>query len=381
MKKKKIKKTVKVKKVAAKKTTPKKVVAKKTVVKKVTAKRKPVAAKATVLPKSDERIGLYGGAFNPIHAGHLNAALTVKGELKLDKVYFVPAFKAPHREIVGPSAQDRAALISAAIKNYEDELGVSDIEIQRKGISFTVDTLREYNKTHKAENIYFIVGADAFKHLHTWREFSELMKLANFVVTTRPGTEISFFDLNEEIQNYVKGSDLKKLTLKTKRFIHLVELEDINASSTDIRKRLRSGGDVKNMVPPQVLDIINEKGFYKRSVPAVKDYKEFSLFCANSALDKKALSLKVYDMTKLNAYSDFSVICSGTSTRHTAAVAENVIERVKEEYGLHPIGFEGARDGHWVLIDYGAVVVHVFEDAERLKYKIEELWKSCPQVQ
>ncbi|MBK9293768.1 MAG: nicotinate (nicotinamide) nucleotide adenylyltransferase [Oligoflexia bacterium] len=356
---------------------------KKTKTKKTKVKKTARPAKTKVL--SDERIGLFGGAFNPIHVGHLKAAMTVKMNLNLDKVYFIPTFKAPHREITGPGAQDRAELIQAAITNYQDELGVSDVEIKRKGISYTIDTLKEFNKTHKSQNIYFIVGADAFNYLHTWRSFSELLKLSQFVVVTRPGVEFSFYnlpeDLNAALKPYVKTTSLNKIVLKNKNEIHLVQLQDNNASSTDIRKRLRTGGDVRNMVPEKVLNLIQEKGFYKRSIPAIKDFKHFATFCAEAALDKKALSLKIYDMLKRSSYSDYSLICSGTSTRHTVSIAENIIDKVKEEFGVRPLSFEGSREGRWVLVDYGALVVHVFEDAERMKYKIEELWKGCPQVQ
>lgn len=368
------------KKVLAKKAAPKKV-AKKAISKKAPVKK--VAAKKGPDTRSNEKIGLFGGAFNPVHVGHLNAAMTVKMELGLDKVVFIPVFKAPHREITGPSPADRQMLIEEAIKPYSPDLEVSDVEIKRGGISFTVDTLREFNKTHKPENIFFIVGGDAFKGLQNWREFSELLKLANFVVTSRPGVSISLFedDLAPELQAFVKASTGDLVSLKSGRTIKLIELDDVNVSSTDIRKRLRSGGNIKDMVPPNVLEMIAEKGFYRRSVPAVKDYKSFSFFCSERALDMKALSLKIYDMTKDNSYSDFSVICSATSTRHAISIAENIVEKVKEEFGIGPISFEGAREGQWVLIDYGGVVIHIFEDAIRGQYRIEELWKKHPQIQ
>ncbi len=377
------------KEVFSKKPAAKRKVVKETVVAKASKVAK--ATKATKTPRepklnpnlSTERLGLFGGAFNPIHVGHLNAAMTVKSEMILDRVVFIPVNRAPHREVSGPSAQDRLLLIDAAVSAYQPELQTDDLEIKRGGTSFTVDTLEAFNKTHNADNLFFIIGADSFKNLHTWRDFPKLLKLANFIVTSRPGTELSLFaeDLHPELEKYVASSDGKVIKLKTKRTIELVELDDINVSSTDIRKRLRAGGDARTMVSPQVLDLINEKGFYKRSVPAVKDYKEFSLFCGRAAQDLKGIALKVYDMQAMNTYADFSVICSGTSTRHAISVAHNVVERVKEEYGIGPISFEGAREGHWVLIDYGGVVIHVFEDAMRGQYRIEELWRDCPQIQ
>ena len=85
---------------------------------------------------------------------------------------------------------------------------------------------------------------------------------------------------------------------------------------------------------------------------------------------------KRFDLRKLSAPSEFSLICSGTSTRQTVALAESLVRFVKEEYGVLPISFEGAEEGRWVLVDYGALIVHVFYDYVRNEYRLEELWKQ-----
>src|SRR4029078_8773395 len=106
-----------------------------------------------------------------------------------------------------------------------------------------------------------------------------------------------------------------------------------------------------------------------------------SLFCAEKALDKKALSLQVFDMRKRNAFADFTVICSATSSRHASSIAQGIVDAVKEKFGMTPMSFEGAGEGQWVLIDFGAVIVHVFESSVRQTYRIEDLLKNCPQIQ
>lgn len=333
--------------------------------------------------KSSERIGILGGIFNPVHVGHLNAALTVKNKLELDRVILIPSFKPPHREVTGPSPKDRALMLKAAIKPYSDELEVDDIELKRKGVSYTVDTLEAYNKKFKADNLFFIMGADAFWDFPRWKNFEKLIKLAHFVVVSRPGREISLeaLDLSPELQPYVKASDRNKAILNSGRTIIRLQLEDKNVSSTEVRKKLRNNGHVRDLVPASVLEIIDKKGFYRKTSPLISDYREFAQFCARKAQDKKALALKVYDMTAENSYTDYSIICSATSTRHAAAVAQNIIDSAKEEFGVIPLSFEGAREGLWVLIDFGAVIIHVFEDAVRAQYNIENLWKNCPQIQ
>ena len=343
-----------------------------------------VRAGKKVTPKiSNERVGILGGAFNPVHAGHLNAALSVKNELKLDKVILIPAEKSPFREIVGPTSRERLKMIDLAIKAYEPELSSSDLEIERGGTSYTYETLRELGKTYKSKNIFFIMGADNFLEFPKWKNFDELLKLANFVVTTRPGTTLSSdeTDLPKDLAVHVKKNEENVLKLKTGMTISFVELDDMDISSTEIRKRLRIDHDVKEFIPPNVLTYVEAQKFYKRTLPLVKDYRDFSIYCATKAIDRKALGVKLYDMTRKNGYADYSMICSATSTRHASSIADGILKSVKEDFGLTPISLEGTREGRWVLIDFGPVVIHVFEDAVRGTYNIEGLWKDNPQFQ
>jgi nicotinate-nucleotide adenylyltransferase len=362
-----------------------KAAAKKTATKKIATKKvesKP-AKKIAKAAKSNERIGVLGGAFNPMHIGHLNSALTVRDQLKLDKVLLIPALNPPHRQMVGPSAEDRLAMVQAGIKAYQPELEASDLEIKRGGTSYTVDTLTKLNETYKPENIHFIMGADAFQEFARWKDFPRLIKLANFVVTTRPGSDADFSisEMDNDLANHIEKSDDTKLELDSGRAIYKVTLEDISVSATEIRKRLRNNQNARELLPPPVLNYIESNNLYKRTSPLVADYREFALVCGKRALDKKALALKVYDMSKKNSYADYSVICSSTSSRHASAIAEGIIDSVRDDFGLRPISIEGAQQGLWVLIDYGSVVIHVFQDHVRDQYRLEGLWRDCPQIQ
>jgi nicotinate-nucleotide adenylyltransferase len=370
----------------AKKGTPKKKtktsVAAKRGVKKV-AKRK-AAAPIRAAALSQESVGILGGSFNPIHVGHLNSALTVREKLNLNQMILVPSATPPMKEFVGPTGVDRLALVDAAIKPYRPELESSDLEIKRGGVSYTVDTLKALGKTYRADKMYFIMGADAFQSLPRWKSVGELLKLANFVVTTRPGTELTFDDtdaLPEGLAGFIKSVSENKILLKTGREILKVELEDKDVSATEIRKRLRMGQNTKEWLPEGVLQAIDERNLYKKSSPLVKDYREFALYLARKALDKKALALKIYDMSRMNSYADYSLICSATSSRHGASLAEIMMESAKQDYGITPLSLDGLREGQWVLFDYGAVVVHIFQDAVRSQYNIEGLWKKCSQFQ
>lgn len=329
------------------------------------------------------RIGILGGAFNPIHIGHLNSALMVREELDLERVFMVPALNAPHREIAGPPAEVRLEMVKRSIRAYEPELAWDDQEIRRGGVSYTVDTLKAYNEKYESDNIFFIMGADAFAGFPNWKDFETLIGLANFVVTTRPGSNVSLasVDLPAGLGRYVKASDRNMVILSTGKTIRLVKLEDMDISSTVVRKKLRAGHDVKQMLSPAVFEFINEQNLYKRTSPLVQDYREFALYCSEKALDKKALALKAFDMSRLNTFADYSIICSATSSKHASSVGQGIVDAVKEEYGLNPISVEGMREGLWVLIDFGAVVIHIFEDTVRAQYNLEGLLKNCPQIQ
>jgi nicotinate-nucleotide adenylyltransferase len=371
------------KKVASKNSISKKLTAKKKTAPKVAEKKAKSVSVKKSKALSNLRIGVMGGVFNPVHVGHLNSALSVKEALNLDHVFLVPSYQAPHREVVGPNVEDRVEMLKLAAQAYHPELQVSDLEIIRKGKSFTYQTLEELNKNFKTKNIFFIMGADNFKSFPQWKNFESLLQLSNFVVTTRPGSSIQFEEgeIPSEIAGAVKKITPTELKLKSGTSIRLIEINDIDVSSTEIRKRLRVGHEVKNLLPPTVVEYIETNSLYKRTLPLVKDYRDFSIYCGNKARDRKALGLKMYDMTKNNGYADYSIICSATSTKHASSIADGIIRSAKEDFGLSPIGVEGVRDGRWVLIDFGPVVVHVFEDAVRGQYQLEQLWKNCRQFQ
>jgi len=109
------------------------------------------------------------------------------------------------------------------------------------------------------------------------------------------------------------------------------------------------------------------------------DSKDKSLLCARLAAAQKASDLVVIDIHEVASFADYFVICSGTSTRQVQAIAEHVQEAL-EEAGFRALGVEGMRNGRWVLMDYADVVIHVFHQAERAFYALEDLWAECPRI-
>lgn len=187
------------------------------------------------------RIGILGGTFNPIHIGHLILAEEVREKLRLDKVLFVPTYIPPHKQNSNVAAAvERLCMVKAAIKGNRD-FSASDIEIKRKGRSYTIDTVKAFNKKFQGDELYFITGSDLLKYLDEWRDFRELLKLVKFVVATRPGYPL------EKIPSYVQR----------------VGIRAVDVSAFEIRERIKKSKSFRYLVPEAVFEYINKKKLYK----------------------------------------------------------------------------------------------------------------------
>ncbi len=135
------------------------------------------------------RIGIFGGTFNPIHCGHLRSAEDVREAFSLDRVYFVPAARPPHKsgEALAPAAH-RLRMVELAIADNPC-FAASSIELERAGPSYSVDTIRYFLSAFHSAALVFIVGIDAFRELSSWKEYETIPTLCDIVVTSRPGEE------------------------------------------------------------------------------------------------------------------------------------------------------------------------------------------------
>ncbi len=194
------------------------------------------------------KLGVLGGTFNPVHTGHLLIAETVREYFFLDKLLFVPANVPPHKQF-SPDITDaeRLKLIETAIES-NPFFQLSDIELQRGGVSFTIDTVNYlYQQYSIEEKIYFIIGADLLKDLKTWHKYDELIQLINLVVVNR--------DKNNA-----------KEYMSVFPFINTLELPAFSVSSSLIRKKLKQGKSIKYLVPEKVDDYIKAKKLYQSVV-------------------------------------------------------------------------------------------------------------------
>jgi len=198
------------------------------------------------------RIGLFGGVFNPPHVGHLICAQAAHSELDLDVVVWVPVGRAPHREI----PQDPGAEVRFQMCDYataaDERFGLSRIEIDRDGPSYTADTLRELSARSPDDELVLILGGDQAAALPAWHEPEEVMRLAAIGVAERAGAD------RDRVEAAIGGqADL--------RFFGMPR---IDVSSTMVRERAASGQPIRYLVPDKVANFIGAQSLYGASVPS-----------------------------------------------------------------------------------------------------------------
>lgn len=325
------------------------------------------------------KIGLFGGSFNPIHLGHIQSVIDVTDRLELEKVFVIPAYLNPHKEpIEGPSPEQRLEITKVGMEDYKEFVNVDEQEILRKGPSFTVETLQTYLEEYTPEEIHLILGMDTFSSFDTWKDFEFIVKNANLIVTSRPGNQLPFSieDIPKGLRPYVAAFDRNYIELTTERHIEFVRIEDVDVSATEVRKKLRTGQRVEKYLSYPVEEYIRQNKLYEPLGDKIPDYREFSIECAKKLNDRGGLNTKAFDLTMLDYPAEYTIVTSGTSSRNSSALAEFIQSKIKEEYGVFPLAVEGAKEGRWVVLDYGALIVHVFYDFARQEYRLEDLWKE-----
>lgn len=325
------------------------------------------------------KIGIFGGSFNPPHNGHVNSLTTVQKKMGFDKIHIIPNSQNPLKVPTEKIADEhRLAMAKLAFATYGDAFVIDDIELKRGGKSYTIDTIKELRKTYESKDLFLIIGADNFETFSEWKDFKKILTEVNLVVTTRPGYQIP--ETESEFPDYLSGliaeSDFGAVELTTGRSIEFLTLQDMDISSSELRKKLRVGRPVDKFLPLAVESYIKEHKLYRQANQKISDYEKFTEFCAQVLFDKKAIAVRGYDIRNTSTTTDFTLIASGTSTRHAASMAENLVQAVKEEFNVYPQGVEGVDEGRWVVVDYGPLIVHLFYDFVRQEYRMEELWKD-----
>ncbi|KUK54407.1 MAG: putative nicotinate-nucleotide adenylyltransferase [Desulfotomaculum sp. 46_296] len=199
-----------------------------------------------------KRIGIMGGTFDPVHYGHLVAAEGARYHFNLDKVIFVPAGNPPHKipkQISG--AHHRLVMTHLAVSS-NPFFTVSAIEIEREGMSYTIDTVREISGLYRDADIYFITGVDAVLEILSWKNVLELLSMCFIIAATRPGYKL--VSLKEGLPG-LSDDKLEKIIV--------MEVPALAISSTDIRQRIPAGKPIKYLLPENVEKYIKEHNLYK----------------------------------------------------------------------------------------------------------------------
>ena len=224
------------------------------------------------------RIGIMGGTFDPIHLGHLRAAEEIYWAFGMDRIIFVPAARPPHKEeAVVASALHRYEMVSLATV-FTPYFTVSPIELHREGKSYSVETVREFQKmTGPDTRLYFVVGVDAFLEMSAWRDAEELLRLTRVIVTARPGWRLDEVEslltpdqrriLGQPSFRYLKVGEIDAAQVEKSpvpRQVLLVEVVSLDIASREIRQLVEEGRSIRHLVPDTVAAYMVKNRLYQR---------------------------------------------------------------------------------------------------------------------
>ena len=198
------------------------------------------------------RIGIIGGTFNPIHLAHTEMAKVCLRQQDLDKILFMPSKNPPHKKDKSILPEnERAVMVKLAVSEY-DKFVFSDFELQRKGTTYTADTLRLLQEENPDDNYYFIMGADSLLYLDKWYRPQEILKRAVILAIGRDGSTPD--ELKEKRKELIKQYDKADI-----RFVHMRQMD---ISSSMIREGIAHGENMEKYLDKEVWNYINENGLY-----------------------------------------------------------------------------------------------------------------------
>lgn len=202
--------------------------------------------------KEKVRVGIMGGTFNPIHLGHLITGECAYEQFGLNEVVFMPSKTPPHKAIEEHiSAQDRAEMVKLAIAG-NPHFTFSGMELERSGVTYTVDTLRELHEKNPDREYYFIIGGDSLFSFGKWRDTGEILRMATILAASRYGLP------KEKLQKQID-----EITQEYGGTIHIVDMPTIDISSSEIRQKVKEGKEIRYYVNDDVRLYIQKNELYK----------------------------------------------------------------------------------------------------------------------
>lgn len=337
-----------------------------------------------------ERIGLFGGTFNPIHSGHIKAARLVREKFSLDKILFIPSSIPPHKdssEVASPSF--RLKMVELAVTSYPFFIP-SSLEIDAEERSYSIITLGKIKKLYPSAQVFFILGIDAFLEIETWKEYKRVLDSCSFVVISRPGYRLG--DAKKVLGVQYRG-DIIELTgsedlgkSKPVNFkIFLLPIDALNIASSELRNRIKSGMSISGLVPKAVESYINEKKIYQlkkmknSSKLSKRNLPQGVKITVKASQAKKSEDIVVLDLSGISSFTDFFIIMHGNSNRQNRAIYQNIELELKKA-DIRALSVEGKANAEWILMDYGDFIIHIFSETAREYYSLEKLWGDGPRL-
>jgi nicotinate-nucleotide adenylyltransferase len=215
-----------------------------------------------------ETIGLFGGTFDPIHLGHLRAAAEVRRRTRLDRILIIPSYLPPHKARgASASAADRLRMVELACRRRVG-LEASPVEVEARGKSYSILTLRKVHALAPGARLFFILGVDAFLDIGTWREYEKVIEECYFIVTGRPGYELERARgvlrgrLGSTMGPLASAGDLAAPEPPRTRIV-LLPIRALDVSSTAVRDSARRGKSLDGLVPRAVAAYIRDRQLYR----------------------------------------------------------------------------------------------------------------------
>jgi len=215
---------------------------------------------------NQNRVAAFGGTFDPIHNGHVEIARAVVSEFRLDRLLLIPAHRPPHKRSHGITDAYHRYAMSVLATLDEPKTVVSTIELESPDRPYTFETIeRLKGYLEPGTKLFFVVGADSFEEINTWRESERLMTSTNWIVVTRPGHSIASSHLDERFRStIIEQRDAESAQVSPDQYhIYLTRCVNKDISSTEIRRMVRDGESIEGHVPARVADYIARYELYR----------------------------------------------------------------------------------------------------------------------
>ncbi|MGH9738160.1 MAG: nicotinate-nucleotide adenylyltransferase [Candidatus Acidiferrales bacterium] len=211
-------------------------------------------------------IALFGGTFDPIHAGHIAVAQAAQRRFHLDAIYFIPSSRPPHKsqQELTPFIH-RYAIVALACAEHPGFLpSLAEAPTTPSHVFYSIDTVRKFRREHPDDHLYFIIGADQFLEFPTWKSYEQLLDSCDFIVASRPGFRLDALRLivPPEKLGRSSGNDQHKIVLR-KSVVHLLTTVASHVSSTEVRDRLQQKQGIGGLVPSRVEEYILGQALYR----------------------------------------------------------------------------------------------------------------------